>query len=235
MGASLHLPVHSDTPFVGADICQKFGVTAKDLYFKWESLVIGQNMIGTRFIDNNTPSSISSVIRTERAKAALAQTIKVEPGVRKARAAPMDMLGLGARIKISGVGLVETTPNLQSSSTMPRIGKAGTSKIVFECHDIEDASLDKRNCTRQSIFRLYRFLSNCDQINICMRRSQSEVGVSTICGEKQLANLMPQIALDDRIDELADLVRQHYNIAELGDPSTSTDVGCFVQFSRHLY
>lgn len=46
---------------------------------------------------------------------------------------------------------------------------------------------------------------------------------------------MPQIALDDRIDELADLVRQHYGLAELGDPSTSTDVGYFVQFPRHLF
>src|SRR6266849_929332 len=127
-------------PLVGADFCQKFGVSATDLYFKWESLVIGQNAIGTRFIDNHTPSSISTVIRTERSRAALAQTLQVEPGLRKLKAAPMDMLGLGSRMKFTGVGLVDTTPNL------------GTSRIVFECHDIEDASLDKRNCTRHSVF-----------------------------------------------------------------------------------
>jgi hypothetical protein len=205
-----------------------------DLYYKWESLVIGQNAIG-RFIDNNTPSSISTVIRAERSKAALAQTIKAEPAHRKPRATPMNMLGLGPRMKISGVGLVDSTPNLPSSTTMPRIGKVGTSRIVFECHDIEDGSLDKRTCTRHSVFRLYQLLSICDQINICTRRSQSEVGVSTICGERQLANLMPRIALDDRIDELADLVRQHYGLAELGDPSSSTDVGHFVQFLQCVY
>ncbi|KAF8500906.1 DNA polymerase alpha subunit B [Russula emetica] len=171
-----------------AEICQNFGVSPTDLYFKWESLVIGQNAIGTRFVDNNTPSSIRTVIRTERAKTALAQTIKVEPGVRKSRAAPMDMLGLGSRMKFAGVGLVDTTPNLQSSSTMPRIGKVGSSRIVFECHDIEDASLDKRN---------YKYMYE---------------KISERSG-----------ALDDRIDELADLVRQHYGLAELGDPSTSTD------------
>lgn len=63
----------------------------------------------------------------------------------------MDML-LGHRMKFAGVGLVDTIPNLQSSSTIPRIGKVGTSSIVFECHDIEDASLDKRNCTPHSVF-----------------------------------------------------------------------------------
>ena len=147
----------------------------------------------------------------------------------------MDMLGLGSRIKFAGVGLVDTNPNLQSSSTTPRIGKVGTSRIVFECHDIEDASLDKRNCTRHSVYRLHPFLSNCDQITICTRRSQSEARVSTICGERQLANLMPRIALDDRIDELAVLVRQHYGLSELGNPFTSTDVGHFVQFPRYPY
>lgn len=32
-------------------------------------------------------------------------------------------------------------------------------------------------------------------------------------------------ALDDRIDEFGELIREHYNITELGDPSFSTDVG----------
>jgi DNA polymerase alpha subunit B N-terminal. len=31
-------------------------------------------------------------------------------------------------------------------------------------------------------------------------------------------------ALDDRIDEFGELIREHYNISELGDPSSSTDV-----------
>jgi hypothetical protein len=64
----------------------------------------------------------------------------------------MDMLGLGSRMKFAGVGLVDTTPNFQSSSAMPRIGKVGTSRIEFECNDLEDASLDKRNCTHHSVF-----------------------------------------------------------------------------------
>ena len=182
--ASLRWPVQNDTPWaVGADICQKFGVSPTDLYYKWESLAIGPNAIGTRFIDNNTPSSIRTVIRNERTKAALAQTIKVEPALRKPRAAPMDMLGLGSRMKFAGVGLVDIAPNLPSSSTMPGIGKVGTSRIVFKCHDIEGASLDKRNCTCHSVFRLYQFFRSCDQINICTRRSQSDVGVSTSYGE----------------------------------------------------
>lgn len=32
------------------------------------------------------------------------------------------------------------------------------------------------------------------------------------------------VALDDRIEELSELIREHYNIAELGDPASGTDV-----------
>jgi hypothetical protein len=65
--------------------------------------------------------------------------------------------------------------------------------------------------------------------------SERSGGKYNLWRERQLANLMPRIALDDRIDELADLVRQHYGLAELGDPSSSTDVGHFVQFLQCVY
>ncbi len=65
--------------------------------------------------------------------------------------------------------------------------------------------------------------------------SERSGGKYNLWRDWQLANLMPQIVLDDRIDELADLVRQHYGLAELGDPSTSTDVGNLVQFPWYLY
>lgn len=55
--------------------------------------------------------------------------------------------------------------------------------------------------------------------------SERSGGKYYLRGDRHLPNLMPQIALDDRIDELADLIRQHYGLADLGDPSASTDVG----------
>ena len=144
--ASLWWLVYNDAPSIGVGLCRDFDVTPSDLYFKWESIVISRSVIGARYIDNATPSAIKDVIRSRLARAALAQTIKVEPGLRKARGGPVD-LGLGSRMKFAGVGLVDTTPNLSSSSAIPRVG-GGTSKIGFECHDIEDVSRDKRNCTR---------------------------------------------------------------------------------------
>ena len=48
----------------------------------------------------------------------------------------------------------------------------------------------------------------------------------------QLVYLTPQIALGKRIEEIASLVRQHYGLVELGDPSASTDVSPVVQFLR---
>ena len=113
--------------------------------------------MGTRYIDNTTISAIKALIRSELSRTTLAQTIKVEPGVRKARGAPVDMLGLGSRMKLAGVGLVDTAPKLQSSSVIPRIGKVGTSRIVFECHDMEDVFLDKRNCMCHTVSWRYLF------------------------------------------------------------------------------
>ena len=36
--------------------------------------------------------------------------------------------------------------------------------------------------------------------------------------------MKPSAALDERIDEFGALVREHYEISDLGDPSSSTDV-----------
>ena len=55
--------------------------------------------------------------------------------------------------------------------------------------------------------------------------SERSGGKYYLRGDWHLPNLMPHIALDDRIDELADLIRQHYGLSDLGDPSASTDVG----------
>jgi DNA polymerase alpha subunit B N-terminal len=57
-----------------------------------------------------------------------------------------------------------------------------------------------------------------------MKRSQKEVKVWT--GNSRLEDALKLAchqALDDRIDEFGELVREYYKIPELGDPSSSTD------------
>lgn len=39
-----------------------------------------------------------------------------------------------------------------------------------------------------------------------------------------ITNIAPPIVLDDKIDEFSELVREHYDLPELGDPSASTEV-----------
>ena len=51
----------------------------------------------------------------------------------------------------------------------------------------------------------------------------------------QPLDLTPRIALDERIDELADLVREHYDLANLGDPSASADVSRLCTFCGIVY
>lgn len=146
---------YDDTTFAGVGLCQTFAISPDDLYFKWESLVLAPHAIGQRYIDSNTPSSIRSLMQSKLERSALSQKVKVEPALRKARGVdPAGMLNLGSRMKLAGVGLVDTTPTLPSSVAMPRsVGKAGTSTIAFKCSDIEGISRDERNCTRQSTLR----------------------------------------------------------------------------------
>ena len=101
-----------------------------------------------------TPSALKTVIQSKLKRAADAREFKIEPGLRKARAPPADMLGLGSRMnmKYSGVGLVETTPTKQSQLANPRfIGKMGASQVMFKCQDMEGSSQDRRNCMSRSV------------------------------------------------------------------------------------
>lgn len=54
--------------------------------------------------------------------------------------------------------------------------------------------------------------------------------------EANVFHLIPSPALDDRIDEFGELIREHYNIPELGDPSSSTYVRHFTTLNpQHFY
>lgn len=144
--------MHDDATFVGVGLCQTFSIAPRDLYFKWESIVLAPHAMGQRYIDSNTPNAIRALIQSKLERAALSQKFKSEPGVRKARGADTASIHrLGSRMKLPSVGLVDTTLTSQSSFAMPRsVGKAGTSTTAFKCSDIEDFSQDQRNCTRQS-------------------------------------------------------------------------------------
>ncbi|KAI0304348.1 DNA polymerase alpha/epsilon subunit B-domain-containing protein [Multifurca ochricompacta] len=171
-------------------LCGRFSTSPLDLYYKWESLVL-QKGIGARYIDRDTHNNLKSLLQMELGKAA--RSIKTGPSLRKTRGAPpASMLGFGSRMstKNSGVGLVDTALNSQTQLAMPSLNvrKAGTSKVTFECRDIEGSSQNKRN---------YKYMYE---------------KISERSG-----------ALDEHIDELADIVRQHYSLANLEDPSASTD------------
>jgi DNA polymerase alpha subunit B len=150
--AALLVQIHDNATFVGAGLCQTFAIAPRDLFYKWETIVLTPHAIGQRYIDSTTPSAIRALIQSELGRAAASQKFKSEPGVRKARGADAaSMLGLGSRMKLPGVGLVDTIPTSQPSFAMPQnVGKVGKSTIAFKCSDIEDVSQDKRNCTRQS-------------------------------------------------------------------------------------
>lgn len=137
-------------PYQGTEICETYNISPDSLYYTWESLVLAPNAIGSRLITLETPSALKTVIQS-KLKRAEVRDFKIEPGPRKQRAPPANMLGLGSRMKYS-VGLVETTPTTHSHVADPRfIGKAVTSQVTFECHDMEGSSQDRRNCMSRSV------------------------------------------------------------------------------------
>jgi DNA polymerase alpha subunit B len=141
-------------PCQGTEICETYNITPDNLYYTWESLVLAPNAVGSRLITPETPSALKTVIQSKLKRAADVREFKIEPGLRKARAPPSNMLGLGSRmnLKYSGVGLVETTPTTQSQLADSRFtGKAGTSQVMFQCHDMEGSSQDRRNCMFRSV------------------------------------------------------------------------------------
>ncbi|KAN0125481.1 DNA polymerase alpha/epsilon subunit B domain containing protein [Lactarius tabidus] len=139
----------SDEHFIEqcTEICETYNISPDNLYYTWESLVLAPNAVGSRLITLETPSALKTVIQSKLKRAADIREFKVEPGLRKARGPPASMLGLGSRMmKYTGVGLVETTPTTQPQLAGPRfIGKVGTSQVMFECHDMEGSSQDRRN------------------------------------------------------------------------------------------
>ncbi|KAI0057842.1 DNA polymerase alpha subunit B [Artomyces pyxidatus] len=134
-----------------AELCNTYNVTPSNLYYKWESIVLDPKAVGNRIITPDTPAAIKSIIQAELARAALSQRVKAEPSSKKARGgAPVGMLGIGGRMnqRYGGVGLIQTpkpgaSSALQSKNAIGR--RSGTSKVVFQSLEIDEASQDKRS------------------------------------------------------------------------------------------
>jgi DNA polymerase alpha subunit B len=80
-----------------------------------------------------------------------------------------------------------------------------------------------------------QFLSRLGRSGIILRymyqktseRSEGISGFLLLCNSQHLF-----LALDDHIDEIAEIVRDHYKISELGDPASTTEVGRVYSFSN---
>ena len=70
------------------------------------------------------------------------------------------------------------------------------------------------------------------QTGTCTRRSQTSLHVSFY--EAYLENFwLINEDLDDLIDDMAELVKTHYNIVELADPSSASEASNFMDFSYY--
>jgi hypothetical protein len=84
------------------------------------------------------------------------------------------------------------------------------------------------------IWRFFKRLTAL-QTDTCMRRSRKGVKVCVQMVPNRRRTKSSYQALDDRIEEFGEHVKEHYGIAELGDPSSSTDACCFVTFSFNCF
>ncbi|KAI0050363.1 DNA polymerase alpha, subunit B [Auriscalpium vulgare] len=179
-----------------AEICKTYNISPEDLYFKWEVLVLNRgNAIGGRIIDANTAGAIQQSIQSEVARVALNQMkFKTEPGsARKARGGPSASM-LGLGSRItSGAGARVGLIQPKTEEAATPMRAAGVGSSLFTGAGPSRVQFRTLDSGKRSYKYMYEKISE---------RSE---------------------ALDDRIDEFADLVRKHYGIPDLGDPAASTD------------
>ena len=111
----------------------------------------------------------------------------------------------------------------QDGLDLSRNQVAGSSRVAFVGPATDGASRKKRSC---------KWSLSTDLINphgsgkttICTRRSRRGVLVCFASIYTVTTPLNRRPVLDDRIDYFGTLVKDYYNIEELGDPSAVTDV-----------
>lgn len=212
-----------------------------DLYYKWESLVMSSSFASGRMINEDTVQSLKGLLQADLNKTKAASQSRVKPefsGKMMRGRISASMLGLESRMnsRTSGVGLVKPTitnpfSSTPSSSSTPA-ARAGPSKVTFST-DIDEESKKKRGCEY--------FMTACEilelTVDLCtdrymyekiMERSEGALKPALSLHWMLNKSRFGPSALDDRIDDFAEMIRDHYNLTGLGDPTSSTDVSNFL-------
>ncbi|TFY64172.1 hypothetical protein EVG20_g6039 [Dentipellis fragilis] len=187
-----------------------YNVSGEDLYYKWESLsfssVNRSSIIG---VTPDTLGALRAQLKRELLKAqAEVSASRTRSNLDGRLSKGISLLGSRMKSRAPAVGLVGRWPegsNASPATPLESIPRAGSSRVVFNGPDMDEDSRKRR---------AYRYMYE----KISERSEGNDLNTAIHC---DLLTSRP--ALDDRIDELAELVREHYGISEFGDPSASTD------------
>ncbi|KAG9083062.1 DNA-directed DNA polymerase alpha subunit pol12 [Ceratobasidium sp. 370] len=191
-------------------MCQMFNITPEDLRYKWEAMIYSSSVKEQpiSFFTANCARDLRQQLQRDVAKAsqAKAQTSRQTVAKRAVRGGGSFTSPSATRAR---VGVVKVEPSTPSLSSNPKVG--GGRPVNFSLPP--DFELYK---CKSFLFDHFSYCTKPEQIAICTRRYMSE---------RQLDVLLytePEAVLDEQIDNVAERVRQHYKLDELGDPSTVT-------------
>jgi hypothetical protein len=208
---------------IGVKLCQNYDLSPNELFWKWET--VKHLSRKTHRLDASSIDELKKCIVQEQAKAS--RTTNKASGVRLAgvMSAPSGASGYGpGRIthQLNG-GFMSGVKREDVDRPVP---VAGSSKISFSQVD----KVERRGCEyfAGANFPCAKLVP--PQIVTCTRNCQRGAMVRIPPGfGTAIINGRPIYkVLDERIDDMAEIVRLHYNIQELCDPASATEVLPFV-------
>lgn len=218
---------------IGVSICKMYVINPEDFRFKVEAMNYKPSTTRSEImpITMETLSGVKTQIQQSLAKA---NTPRAQHASRGLNTAHVDRNRFISQMDrgFSNKGAVQPFAVKQERSDVEsnwasRSNVVQTSNVSFVGPPSDAESRRKRACESQHLCRGCPLEMTCHfQTDICLRRYQKEANVSFLffffiyTG----ANYVLQPALDQLIDDFADLIRAHYDISEFGDPSATTDV-----------
>ena len=101
---------------------------------------------------------------------------------------------------------------------------AAPGRVVLVGQGMDTMERKERRCESPLCCRGRRAYRRSLQTGICTRRSQRSPEVRRADVGPKFRYSPHMIALDDRIEDIAEIVQKHYGLADLGDPSAESEV-----------
>jgi DNA polymerase alpha subunit B len=199
--------------YLGVAMCRMFDLTPETLRYKWEALMFNSSGKDTPiiFFTLDSAMDLQQMLQREIAKPSQQKTSVPKPNAGK-KVFRQAALGGSAIVGPPAARKRQGTVKLEPS--MPTGPPANFTPPY---------NTELYNCGSHSTFYCLHD-THRQKIDTCTRKYMTVPQVSTVWFMSWLILSSIISVLDDQIDDMAELVKTHYQLEELGDPSVVTQV-----------